>query len=117
VYENRTHEEVPFLESIATWNRQTEEATIFAVNRSMKEQILLDGKIAGWDRVGLVEHIVLVHKDPKATNTKENPGAVVPGRIDTTTRLDGDSLQATLPPLSWNVIRLRVRGAAQGIYK
>jgi alpha-N-arabinofuranosidase len=116
VYDNRTHGEIPFLESIATWNRQTEEATIFAVNRSMKEQILLSGKIAGWDRVELVEHIVLVHKDPKATNTKENPGAVVPGRIDTT-RLDGDSLQATLPPLSWNVIRLRVRGAPQGTYK
>ena len=55
VYENPTHGEVPFLESIATWNRQTEEATIFAVNRSMTEQLGLSGKIAGWEHVGLVE--------------------------------------------------------------
>jgi alpha-N-arabinofuranosidase len=110
VYENRSHGEVPYLESIATWNRQTEEATIFAVNRSMTDELLLEGRIAGWGRVGLVEHIVLVHKDPKATNTKENPGAVAPGRLDTT-RVDGDTLEARLPPLSWNVIRLKVRGA------
>ena len=111
VYENATHGEVPFLESIATWNRQAEEATIFAVNRSMTEQMQLNGMLAGWKHVELVEHITLVHKDPKATNTRKNPGTVVPGRLDTT-RLDGDSLQAVLPPLSWNVIRLKVRGAA-----
>jgi alpha-N-arabinofuranosidase len=109
VYENRTHGEVPYLESIATWNRQAEEITIFAVNRGMTDQLQLSGTIAGWEKVGLMEHIVLVHKDPKAANTKDAPGAVVPKRIETT-RLDGDSLQATLPPLSWNVIRLSVRG-------
>jgi alpha-L-arabinofuranosidase len=57
-----------------------------------------------------------MHKDPKATNTRKNPGAVVPGRLDAT-RIDGDALRATLPPLSWNVILLRVRGASERSYR
>jgi alpha-N-arabinofuranosidase len=109
VYQNRTHGEVPYLETVATRNRETEEVTIFAVNRSLTDELALEGKLAGFDRVRLVEHIVLAHRDPKAANTKENPSTVMPGRINGTW-IDGDSLAATLPPLSWNVIRLRMPG-------
>jgi alpha-N-arabinofuranosidase len=41
-------------------------------------------------------------------NTKENPQAVVPGRL-TTTRIEGSTLRARLPRLSWNVIRIGVK--------
>ena len=108
-YDNRTHGDVPYLESIATWNQQAEEVTVFAVNRSPTEELLVDGKIAGFDKVSLVEHLVLGHKDPKATNTKAHPLAVVPARIDAT-RINGDSFESKLPALSWNVIRLKVGG-------
>jgi alpha-N-arabinofuranosidase len=106
VYENRTHGDVPYLESIATWDSEAGEATLFAVNRSQTDELLLEGTIAGFDRPVLVEHIVLTHKDPKATNTKERPNTVVPGRVDGT-RIDGGTITARLPALSWNVIRLR----------
>jgi alpha-N-arabinofuranosidase len=109
VYENRTHGEVPYLETIATWNREMEEMTIFAVNRSLTDELVLEGKLAGFDRVSMVEHIVLAHRDPKATNTKESPSNVAPGRINGT-RIDGESLAATLPSLSWNVIRMKAPG-------
>jgi alpha-N-arabinofuranosidase len=51
------------------------------------------------------EHIVLVHADPKAANTKENPTNVTPRSI-TTTSMDKGALRAVLPRLSWNVVRL-----------
>ena len=107
VYENRAHGDVPYLECIATCNRESGEVTVFAVNRSMTEELLFKGSIRGWDSVELVEHVVLAHKDPKATNTKEKPDTVVPRRLGSS-RVEGDTLQAALPPLSWNVIRLKV---------
>ena len=48
VYENPTHGEVPYLETIATCNRQTGEVTMFAVNRSMTELLGSSGRIAGF---------------------------------------------------------------------
>ena len=106
VYENRTHGEVPYLESIATWNKPAGELTIFAVNRDQQEELVLEGSLGGFGKLVVVEHLVLTHADPKAVNTKDNPSAVLPGRIDGT-RLDGGALLARLPRLSWNVIRLK----------
>jgi len=106
VYENRTHGEVPYLEAIATWNRGAAEVTIFAVNRSLTEELAVEATLGGFDSASVVEHIVLVHNDPKAANTRANPGAVAPARLDST-RVDGGTLTSKLPPLSWNVIRLK----------
>jgi alpha-N-arabinofuranosidase len=76
------------------------------VNRSLKEELALEGTVAGFDDLKALEQIVLVHRDPKAANTKAKPDAVIPGRIDAT-RIDKGALLSRLPPLSWNVIRLK----------
>jgi alpha-N-arabinofuranosidase len=110
VYENKTFGEVPYLESIATWNGDAGELALFAVNRSTDQELLVEGKLAGFGSCDLVEHLVLVHEDPKAANTRESPGSVTPRRIDTT-QVDKGSLRAVLPRLSWNVIRLRSKGS------
>ncbi len=109
-YENATHGEVPYLEAIATWNRAAGELTVFAVNRDAAEELKVETALGGFGKARLLEHIVLVHPDPKAVNTKENPRAVVPGRLGTT-RLEGSTLEAVLPRLSWNVIRVGLDGA------
>jgi alpha-N-arabinofuranosidase len=106
VYENHRHGEVPYLEAIATVNRAAGELTVFAVNRNQKEDLLLEGTVAGFPRLEVKEHIVLTHRDNKAANTRERPDTVVPARLDAT-RVDADVLQSRLPPLSWNVIRLK----------
>jgi alpha-N-arabinofuranosidase len=106
-YENATHGEVPFLESIATLNRAAGEVSLFAVNRSQTEKMFLRVQLAGFGRCGLIEHVGLAHPDPKAANTKENPHAVIPCRFGGAA-LDDGALRVTLPPLSWNVLRLKV---------
>jgi alpha-N-arabinofuranosidase len=108
VYDNRTFGGVPYLESIATWNREKGELAVFAVNRSPAEELALEGKLAGFGPCRLLEHLVLTHEDPKAANTKEDPARVNPRRIGGT-RVDKDCLQAVLPPLSWNVIRVQAK--------
>jgi alpha-N-arabinofuranosidase len=96
-------------ESIATFNREAEEVTLFAVNRNAREELVIEGKLAGFDGYRVREHIVLAHADPKAANTKANPANVTPRSISTTS-VDKGVLRAVLPRLSWNVIRLGTGG-------
>jgi alpha-N-arabinofuranosidase len=110
VYDNKTFGGVPYLESIATWKAEAGELTVFAVNRSSAEELAVEGRLAGFGSCELLEHLVLAHEDSKAVNSRENPSRVTPRRIGTT-RVDQASLQAVLPRLSWNVIRLKSRGA------
>jgi alpha-N-arabinofuranosidase len=107
-YENQTFGEVPYLEAIATWKRESGELTMFAVNRSLKEELVVEGKLSGFGPCHLIEHLVLASDDPKAANTKANPSRVTPRRIEGT-KIEEGSFQAVLPRLSWNVIRLKSR--------
>jgi alpha-N-arabinofuranosidase len=79
--------------------------TIFAVNRSQTEPLPLTVELRGLNLSQVVEHSVLTDVDPDAKNTLHDPERVAPQLVDDTI-LDGTGLNATLPPLSWNVIRL-----------
>jgi len=109
VYDNAAHGDIPYLESIATFNREAQEVTLFAVNRNTEEELAIDGKLAGFEGYTVREHIVLQHADPKAANTRTNPDNVIPCTIGTTS-IEKGVLRAVLPRLSWNVIRLWAGG-------
>jgi alpha-L-arabinofuranosidase len=113
-YEDATFDAVALLDAVAVLNEEHEELTIFAVNRGQAEALPVVGDLRGVGAYGMVEHLVLEHPDPLATNTVEQPAAVVPhARGDA--RLAAGRLTATLPRLSWNVIRLaRSAGTATG---
>ncbi len=104
-YENRQFGSVPLLEAVATQDEAGETLTLFAVNRDQENALTLEGELRAFPDYDVVEHLVLEHADPLAGNTGQHPDAVTPhGRGDATNR-DG-ALTATLPRLSWNVIRL-----------
>lgn len=105
-YLNKRHGEVPFLESVSTWNEERDEITIFCVNRSLTDPIEITGTIAGFGRCAVIEQLVLTDEDAGATNTREQPMRIAPRRI-AETRMEGETLRSILPKLSWNVIRLR----------
>jgi alpha-N-arabinofuranosidase len=111
-YANATFDSVPLLDAVAVLNEEHEEMTIFAVNRSQEETLPLEGDLRGIAGYGVVEHLVLEHPDRMARNTAEQPNTVVPhARGDA--RLSDGTLTASLPRLSWNVIRLsRAQGRA-----
>ncbi|MNI97327.1 Intracellular exo-alpha-(1-_5)-L-arabinofuranosidase [compost metagenome] len=54
----------------------------------------------------MVQHTVLENDDLKTVNTAKQPNAVVPHDGGDAVLRDG-WVQATLPKLSWNVIRLQ----------
>lgn len=78
---------------------------LFAVNRSQSEALPLRVELRGPAPTGVLEHSVLADADPDAKNTMDEPGRVTPHPEKGTSIADG-VLTATLPPLSWNLIRL-----------
>jgi len=104
-YANSTFDAVPLLDAVAVLNEDREEMTVFAVNRGQDGALPLEGDMRGIGNYHVVEHLVLDHADPVAKNTAERPNEVVPHTRGDAQLRDGH-LTATLPGLSWNVIRL-----------
>ena len=107
-YEDKEFGAVPWLESVAVWDEHNETLTVFAVNRHLTESLDLGGDLRSFGGYRLIEHLVLEHSDPQARNTVAQPDAVRPHSRGNA-RLTSGELTATLPGLSWNVIRLGIR--------
>jgi alpha-L-arabinofuranosidase len=97
--------EVPTLHATATWDEDTGDLCLFAVNRSTAEPLPLTADVRGFGPLRVAEHSVLADEDLQATNTAEHPDRVVP-RSGTGARLQDGQLTVGLPPASWNVFRL-----------
>jgi len=99
------HGEVQLLHATAVIDDTTGAVTVFAVNRSQTEPLALEVDLRGLELTTVVEHSVLADADPDAKNTLADPERVKLAVIEGTTVVDG-LVRATLPPLSWNAIRL-----------
>ena len=105
VYDCKSYEKVPCIDAAAVMNDDGG-VTIFAVNRSMTDDIMLTADLRAFGKLELVEHIQLHHDDVTAVNTEENPHEVHPV-MKPRGQVDGGGLEVRLDALSWNVIRLR----------
>lgn len=105
VYEDEEIGPIPYLEAVATLDPAQEALTILAVNRSPDGELALAVDLRGWPGYRAEEQIVLRHDDPQATNTPARPHTVVPKTLPLAPG-DGGRLAVSLPPFSWNVIRL-----------
>ncbi|HHV28778.1 arabinosylfuranosidase ArfA [Acetivibrio mesophilus] len=104
LHDTSKHENVTDIESIAIYNEEEEEITIFAVNRNIHEDIVLVSDVRGMKNYRLLEHIVLEHPDLKIRNSV-NGEQVQPKNSDRSS-LDDGILTSMLHKASWNVIRL-----------
>ena len=77
-------------------NTEKRELVVFAVNRSIDEDMDLSLDLGGYETACLREHIELYSDDLKATNTK-NQAAVTPVKKEI-----GDAV--TLRKHSWNML-------------
>ena len=104
VYDCKDFEKVPLVDAAAVTGDDGS-VTIFALNRDMQEDIMLNCDLRAFPGLKIGEHIVLHHDDVKAVNTEENPDNVAPKKVRGG-KIDGGKLNMKLPALSWNVIRL-----------
>lgn len=105
-YENDKFGTVPYIDSTAIFNEDKEELTLFIINRSIKDDLPIEVNLGGFDGYSLKEHIVLVHSDIKAINTKDNPDEVIPGS-GVGLIVNNGNLSGVIKKLSWNCIRIK----------
>lgn len=104
-YDCKAFTDVPYLETIATYNEENEEMALFCVNKSLDESIALDIKLMDFEGYKPVEFISMDGYDKKAENTF---GAVnVKPHNNPVPAIDSSDVEVELKPFSWNVIRLK----------
>jgi len=104
-YDCETAKEVPYVESVVLHNDG--EIVIFAVNRSQDETMELTVNLQGFDVEAVIDFEEISGHNIKQTNTKDNC-PVVPKKSDDVQVTDS-GVTAKLAPLSWNVIRVKVK--------
>jgi alpha-N-arabinofuranosidase len=97
--------EVPYLLLAAVLDPIKHELTLFAINRSLTEPLLMDVELRGFPKLAVTSAIELRHDDLQAANSKERPDCVLPVETGGAACREGH-LRATLKPASWNLIRL-----------
>ena len=66
VYESKTYGEAPYLDSVCIWDEENDALTIFAVNKSLDEDMEVSCDLRQFEGCRLAEHIVLTNDDMKA---------------------------------------------------
>ena len=105
VYESKTYGDAPYLDSVCIWDEEHDALTIFAVNKSLDEDMEVSCDLRQFEGYRLAEHIVLTNDDMKAVNTEADPDHVAPTHSDAT-KLENGKMHTVLGKHSWNVIRL-----------
>lgn len=107
-YDSRDYTDVPYIEAAAVMNEESEELTLFAVNRSLDDAITISCLLRGFEDYSAAEHIALASDDLKAANTLSNPNVVVPSVRKGSCMCSGKGEFAIeLQKASWNVIRFK----------
>ena len=104
-YDSDAYGDVPYLDATATHDEETGAVTLLAVNRSTDEPLELTAEVRAFPHHRLAGATTLAHADPTTTNTEDAPEAVVPAPNPHARLADG-RLEVSLPPVSWNVVRL-----------
>ncbi len=98
-YSAKCADVVPYLETSVIHNEEKREITLFAVNRSLTEEMELDISFEGFGKCTPFEHIELYHDDLKVTNSIEAE------------EVHPETVAATDKPIlkkhSWNMIRYK----------
>lgn len=103
-YDASIADDVPYLDVAGVENADGG-VTLFAVNRHQTEALDLSVALEGYAGLRLVEHVLIKHDDLRAKNTADNPDNVVP-KAHSGTGVEDGRLAASLPPLSYSMIRL-----------
>lgn len=104
-YDCKAFTDVDYIESIATFDEEKEEMTVFCVNKSMDEGVTLSLNLMDFDGYKPFEFISMDGYKKDDVNGFDNP-FVKPMARELPVIEDGQII-AELKPFSWNVIRLK----------
>jgi alpha-N-arabinofuranosidase len=101
--------EVPYLKLAAVHDDQAATLTLFALNRSLDEEMSLRVSTEGFAELEIDQALQLHDADLEAVNTSAEPDRVKPSSL-ADVKAEGSRVSVTLLPASWNVIRLKEAG-------
>lgn len=99
-YSTDKRKDVPYLESSVIYNEEKSEVTIFAVNRSLDEDMELDVALESFGDCTIIEHVELYNDDLKVENSSEKQN-VEPKNVKISDKI-------VLKKHSWNMLRFSV---------
>ncbi len=105
-HDTKDFTDVEDIDAVSVYNEEKGEVTVFAVNRSLKDDIQFDCDLKSFGDVKLIEHIELEGFDLKVANGPA--GETVCPVSAKSSEVDSGVLTASLKKASWNVIRLKV---------
>ena len=88
-----------------TMDEEKETVTLFAVNKSLDEDMELTCDLRQFEGYQVKKHVVLTHEDVKAENTEEHPDTVAP-QENGKSSVENGMLRAYLPDKSFHMIVL-----------
>ncbi|WP_427982484.1 alpha-N-arabinofuranosidase [Agarivorans sp.] len=103
-YDSRDFSDVPYLDSVAVISNDETELTIFAINKSLNENMVVNCDLRSFGRVEMTSHIALENNDVYDINSLEHPDKVVPKSKPLTQNLN----EIVISPLSWNMLRFNI---------
>ncbi len=104
-YDTKWYTDVPDVDTAAVLSEDGEELTIFAINRDINDNIVLETKLCDFEGFRPVSHTVIEHNDPYIKNTRDCQ-AVKPSEKELP-EVDGKIMKTNLSKMSWNMIRLK----------
>jgi len=107
VVETERYDAVPVLDVSASYDVEKQKGAVFLVNRSQTETILADLIWQDGKTIHIDQAWQLAGKDPKATNTWENPNQLVANPIPVPA-VDAGRTAVEVPPLSFTVLDTRI---------
>ncbi len=105
-YDADVADNVPYIDVSGVHNEEEGTLTFFVVNRHGSETLDVNISLEGFGKTTVIDHQVMTHTNLEAVNSLENQNAVVPQK-GRGAKVDGNTLQAALPPLSYQMIRLK----------
>ncbi|EPX87763.1 Alpha-L-arabinofuranosidase [Rubellimicrobium thermophilum DSM 16684] len=104
-YDSIHDDNVPWLDIAGVHDEAARTLTFFAINRHAAESLQTEIALQGFGAARVTEHKVMTHENLRARNTLADPDAVVP-RDGAGARVADGLLTVTLPPHSWQMIRV-----------
>lgn len=105
-YNSESFKDVPFIESVAIHNEADQEIIVYAVNRSLDEEMEFLVELQGFNLKHIIEFSEMSGYDLKQVNTATH--IAVKPKAGQTADLVSNQLTATLKPLSWNAFRIQL---------
>lgn len=104
LHDTKNHNDVTDIESVAVYNEEKDEVTIFAVNRNVKDDVSFEADVRGFDGYRVLEYLALENEDMKVTNSITGEKVAPYQKKDYT--LGNGIFTTVIKKCSWNVIRL-----------